>query len=62
MLNKSIVGIISCEYELSGTSETNSMRVQKNDETLREKVGSALALRLARLGGGHGRAPRSSSA
>ena len=28
------------------------MRVQKNDESLREKVGSALALRLARLGGG----------
>ena len=27
------------------------MRVQKNDESLREKVGSALALRLARLGG-----------
>ena len=28
------------------------MRVQKNDETFREKVGSALALRLTRLGGG----------
>ena len=51
MLNKTIIGIISCEYELSGTSESNSMRVQKNDETLQEKAGSALALRLARLGG-----------
>lgn len=28
------------------------MRAQKNDEAFREKVGSALALRLARLGGG----------
>ena len=54
MLNKTIMAIISREFGLSGIIATKVIGVQKTDESLREKVGSALPLRfrLARLGGG----------
>lgn len=52
LFNKSIIDIISREHCLCGVIQTQVMRVQKNDEALREKVGNVLALRLARLGGG----------
>ena len=43
--------MISREFEPSGITKTKVMRVQRNGGALREKIGSALALHLTRLGG-----------
>ena len=49
LINKSTLDIIPREFCLSGIIQSQVMRVQRNDELLREKVGSAPALRLAHL-------------
>lgn len=49
MFNMLTIDIISRDFCLSGIIQTQVMRLQKNDEAHREKVGSALVFRLARL-------------
>lgn len=51
LYSKSIIDTIFRELRLSGLLLASDKRVHKNDEALREKLDSALALRLARLVG-----------